>query len=127
MAATKGRSKSATETRKHVKVISAARIDAGVVALGSRAALADWLGPARSQVTRAGKGASLGGDPGWLLTSLHAAVSALLTVYEPDAIPGWLTGFNPHLGDRRPLDVLAAGDVASVLAAIQTARTDSYA
>lgn len=113
--------------RDPVETVRAARVDAGELALGSRAALAEWLGTARSQVTRASRGADVGGESGWLLTGLHNTVTALLSVYEPAAIPGWLQGFNPHLGDRRPLDVLAAGDVASVMAAVQAARSDSYA
>jgi hypothetical protein len=36
-------------------------------------------------------------------------------------------GNNPHLSDRRPLDVLAAGDLAAVMAAVQAARTGAYA
>jgi hypothetical protein len=54
-------------------------------------------------------------------------VTALLAIYEPEAVSGWLQGNNPHLGDRRPLDVLAEGDVAAVMAAIQAARTGVYA
>ena len=101
------------------RALARASVEAGEVAFGSRAALADWIGIHRSQITRAARGQELGGGEGWLLGSIAAVVTALLGVIEADAVPGWLHGNNPHLGDRRPIDVLAAGDVASVMAAIQ--------
>lgn len=115
------------EPPTHARSLAAARVDAGELAFPSRAALAEWLGTARSQVTRASQGMVIGGDTGWQLSGLHVVVSALLTMYDVEAIPGWLHGVNPHLGDRRPLDVLATGDVASVMGAVQAARTGSFA
>jgi uncharacterized protein (DUF2384 family) len=104
-----------------------AMVEAGEVALGSRAALARWLGAHRSQVTRAALGQVLGGEEGWRLTALAAVVTALLGFYEPDAVSGWLHGSNPHLDDRRPLDVLAEGNVAAVMSAVQAARAGVFA
>jgi uncharacterized protein (DUF2384 family) len=104
-----------------------ATVEAGEVAFGTRSELARWVGTHRSQITRAARGQELGGDEGWRLSGLAAVVTALLALYEPDAVAGWLHGNNPHLGDRRPLDVLAAGDVAAVMAAVQAARTGAYA
>lgn len=102
-------------------------IAAGEVAFQTRSALADWAGTHRSQITRIARGQEVGGEVGWLLASLAAVVTALMSVYEPEAIPGWLHGSNPHLGDRRPLDVLAAGDVAAVMGAVQAARVGVFA
>lgn len=116
----------AATIEQHRLSIAEAGVDAGEVAFGNRAALAEWVGTHRSQVTRASKGQQLGGEAGWRLASLHAVVSALLAIYDAEAIPGWLHGFNPHLGDRRPVDVLADGDVAAVMAAVQAARTGSF-
>lgn len=110
----------------HRSALAEAAVDAGEVAFGSRAALAAWLGTHRSQVTRAARGQELGGDAGWRLSSLASAVTALLAIYEPPAVAGWLRGNNPHLADRRPLDVLAEGDLASVMVAVQAARTGVY-
>jgi uncharacterized protein (DUF2384 family) len=107
--------------------IAEANVEAGEVALGSRAALAEWVGTHRSQITRAARGQELGGDEGWRLTVLAAVVTALLAIYEPAAVSGWLHGSNPHLNDRRPLDVLAEGDVATVMSAVQAARTGVFA
>jgi hypothetical protein len=111
----------------HRRALVAAAVGAGEVALGSRALLADWIGVHRSQITRAARGQTVGGELGWRLTALAAVVTALLAIYEPDAVAGWLAGSNPHLADRRPLDLLAMGDVASVMTAVQAARTGVFA
>ena len=110
-----------------VAALAEATIGAGELAFGSRAALAAWAGTNRSQITRAAQGQEIGGEVGWRLAALAAVVTALLAVYEPAAVGGWLHGNNPHLGDRRPLDVLAEGDVAGVMVAVQAARTGVYA
>ncbi|MBA3260158.1 MAG: DUF2384 domain-containing protein [Gemmatimonadales bacterium] len=104
-----------------------ARVDAGEVVFGSRTGLAEWAGSHRSQITRAAKGQEIGGEAGWRVAGLAAVVTALLGLYEADAVAGWMHGANPHLRDRRPLDVLAEGDVAAVMAAVQAARTGAYA
>jgi uncharacterized protein (DUF2384 family) len=107
--------------------VSEAMVGAGEVAFGSRAALATWAGTHRSQITRVAAGQALGGEEGWRLASLAAVVTTLLSFYAPDAVSGWLHGSNPHLENRRPIDVLAAGDVASVMGAVQAARTGVFA
>ena len=112
---------------QHRRVVQRASINAGEVAFGSRAALAEWAGTHRSQVTRIAGGQEAGGDAGWRLAALAAVVTALLAVYNAEAIPGWLRGSNPQLQDRRPLDVLAAGDLAAVMGAVQAARSGVYA
>lgn len=104
-----------------------AEIGAGEVALGNRAALADWADTSRSQITRAARRQDLGGETGWKIAGLASVVLALLELFEPDAIPGWLRGVNPHLNNRRPIDVLAQGDVAGVMAAVQAVRVGSFA
>lgn len=118
---------SKTRLESHRSALAEATVDAGEVAFGSRAALAEWIGTHRSQITRAAGGQELGGEQGWRLSGLAAVVTALLAIYEPEAVSGWLQGNNPHLGNRRPLDVLAEGDLAPVMAAVQAARTGVYA
>jgi len=112
---------------RETAALAEAGVEAGEVVFGTRAGLAEWVGTHRSQITRAARGQELGGDEGWRLSGLAAVVTALLALYEPEAVAGWLRGANPHLGNRRPLDVLAAGDVAAVMAAVQAARTGAYA
>lgn len=118
-------SRVALETRR--VALAHASVEAGAVAFASRAALAQWAGTHRSQITRVADGQEVGGEVGWRLASLACVVTALISVYEPEAISGWLHGSNPHLADRRPLDVLAEGDVASVMSAVQAARTGVFA
>jgi hypothetical protein len=107
--------------------LARASVEAGEVVFGNRAALAEWAGSHRSQITRAAKGQEIGGEAGWRVAGLAAVVTALLGIYEPEAVAGWFHGANPHLQDRRPLDVLAEGDVAAVMSAVQAARTGAYA
>jgi uncharacterized protein (DUF2384 family) len=107
--------------------LAEACVEAGEVAFESRAELAEWVGTHRSQITRAAKGQEIGGEEGWRLNVLAAVVTALLGIYEASAIAGWLHGSNPHLNDRRPLDVLAEGDMAAVMAAVQAARAGVFA
>jgi hypothetical protein len=111
----------------HRAALAGAAVDAGEVAFGNRSALAAWVGTHRSQITRAAEGQEIGGDAGWLLSALAAIVTTLLAIYEPAAVSGWLHGSNPHLSDRRPLDVLAEGDVTAVMGAVQAARTGAFA
>lgn len=117
----------ASTLRDVVTVLRAAEATAGAAALGSQLALAEWAGVHRSQITRLRRGQEVGGDPGWRLAGLFSVILALLEVYEPEAISDWLQGINPHLNDRRPLDVLAHGELAEVMAAVQAARIGSYA
>ena len=116
-----------SEPKAHRSALAGASVEAGELAFGSRAALAAWLGTHRSQITRAARGQELGGEEGWRLSGLAAVVTALLAIYEPEAVSGWLHGNNPQLNDRRPLEVLAQGDLAAVMTAVQAARTGAYA
>ncbi len=109
------------------RVVSEAAVDVGELAFGSRAGVADWAGMHRSQITRAARGQQVGGEEGWRLSALAAVVTALLAFLEPQAIAGWMHGSNPHLRDRRPVDILAEGDLATVMVAVQAARTGVFA
>lgn len=102
-------------------------IEVGASLLGSRAALADFIGMHRSQVSRGAKGQRWNDTAAWRLASLEAAFIALAKIYDPAVIADWLLGINPHLNDRRPLDVLAEGDLGAVMQAIQAARTGAFA
>ena len=53
--------------------------------------------------------------------------SALLRIYERDAALSWLFGVNPHLGDRRPIDLIRAGRAEELMRAIRAERADSFA
>lgn len=95
--------------------------------LGGQAKLARVLGVSPSRVSR------------WLRTSepdpanrrkvegVEFVLTLLLDLYEREAVVEWLQGFNAHLSDRRPIDLLAAGRIAEVLAAIEAETTGAFA
>ncbi len=95
--------------------------------LGSGAELARLLGVSRSQVTRWLNGGGIDPLNAERIDLLEAALSSLLRLYEPEAARAWLTGFNAHLRDRRPIDVIRAGRTAEVFGAIHASWAGSYA
>ncbi len=58
---------------------------------------------------------------------LEVVMAALLRLYTPDAAERWLSGLNPHLGDRRPIDLVRTGRTNEVLGAIEQERAGSFA
>lgn len=107
--------------------LQAASTASGVSVFGSASTFASWLEVNRSQLTRAGRGQRLRGEPAWRAVGLTAVVSALLQFLEPGVVADWLQGTNAHLNHQRPLDLLKAGQVAAVMAAVEAERAGSYA
>jgi transcriptional regulator with XRE-family HTH domain len=93
----------------------------------SSAELARMLGVNRSQVTRWLQGAGIDPLNAEKIDLLELVIANLRRLYEPEAIRPWLFGFNPHLGHRRPIDLIRKGRVEELLAAIRAERADSYA
>jgi hypothetical protein len=104
------------------------RVGALVEDVGSRAAVARLLDVDRSRVTR------------WLdqqqqpdetskraIDALEFALERLTSRYHLETALKWLEGVNPHLRDSRPIDLLRAGRVSEVLAAMEADETFSYA
>jgi len=91
------------------------------------AAVADLLGVNRSQVTRWLRGAGIDPLNAERIDLLELVWSNLLRLYTPEAARSWLFGLNPHLGDRRPIDLVRAGRPEELLRAIRTERAESYA
>jgi uncharacterized protein (DUF2384 family) len=95
--------------------------------LGSQARVARLLGVNPSRVSR------------WLRTEdpdeanrrklegVEFVLARLLDLYERDTAVDWLQGFNAHLGNRRPIDLLARDRIGEVLSAIQAEETGAYA
>ncbi len=95
--------------------------------LGSQARVARLLGVSPSRVSR------------WLrteepdpanrrkLAGVEFMLGRLLDVYNRDTAVKWLHGVNAHLGNRRPIDLLARGRLIEVLQAIEADDSDSYA
>ena len=91
------------------------------------AAVADLLGVSRSQITRWLKGAGIDPLNAEKIDLLELIWANLLRLYEPQAARSWLFGLNPHLGDRRPIDLVRAGRAEELLRAIRAERADSFA
>jgi uncharacterized protein (DUF2384 family) len=51
----------------------------------------------------------------------------LLQTFAPATARKWLSATNAHLGNRRPLDLIAHHRLAEVIAAIELADLGSYA
>ena len=93
----------------------------------SSAELARMLGVNRSQVTRWLQGAGIDPLNAEKIDLLELVIANLLRLYEPGVIRPWLFGLNPHLRNRRPIDLVRKGRVEELLAAIRAERADSYA
>jgi len=93
----------------------------------SAARLAEMLGVSRSQVTRWLRGAGIDPLNAEKVELLELVWSNLLRLYDRETALAWLVGINPHLGDRRPIDVVRAGRVEELMRAIRTERAGSFA
>ena len=93
----------------------------------SQRQLADALGVSPAQVSRWLRGQGV--DPGNAerIDLLEMVMSSLLRIYAPEAAEAWLFGFNAHLRDRRPIDVIRQGRFDEVLSAISQERAGSFA
>jgi hypothetical protein len=58
---------------------------------------------------------------------LGFVMSSLLRLYSPAIAVLWFSSFNPHLGDRRPGDLLRSGRCGELLDAIAQERAGSFA
>lgn len=95
--------------------------------LGSQAEVARTLGVSRSRVSRWLRSEEPDTANRRKLEGVEFVLARLLQTFEPQTARKWLNGINAHLGGRRPLDLLAAGRVASVLEAIEAEESDAYA
>ena len=98
-----------------------------VGAFGGQSAVARLLRVDRSRVTRWLAGEEPDPRNTARLEALEFIVSRLVDVFDPTTAGKWLRGFNAHLGDRRPIDLLARGRVAEVLAALEQDDLGSFA
>src|SRR4029434_11157848 len=103
-------------------VATAAKIRALKRDFRSGSAIADLLGVNRSQITRWLRGAATDPLTAERIDLLELVWSNLLRLYEPDAARAWLFGLNPHLGDRRPIDVIRTGPGGDLMRRTRAAR-----
>lgn len=95
--------------------------------LGGQAAVAEMLGVSRSRVSRWLRTERPDAGNRRKLEALEFVLGRLLERYELETALKWLRGFNAHLGDRRPVDLLVHGRVAEVLQAVEADETGAYA
>jgi uncharacterized protein (DUF2384 family) len=93
----------------------------------SAARIADLLGVNRSQVTRWLRGAGIDPLNAEKIDLLEMVWANLLRLYDRDAALAWLTGLNPLLGDRRPIDLVRSGRAEELMRAIRAERADTFA
>jgi uncharacterized protein (DUF2384 family) len=108
-------------------VLTARKVDALRHDFRSAAQLADMLGVSRSQVTRWLKGAGIDPLNAEKVDLLELVWSSLLRLYDRQAALQWLFGINPHLGEKRPIDLVRAGRIEELMRAIRAERSDSFA
>jgi uncharacterized protein (DUF2384 family) len=86
--------------------------------------LADITGTNRRQVTNWANGASKPSSTNRdRLLEVHYLVRMLRDVYTREGAEIWLHGRKRSLDGRRPIDLLLAGDFATVLQAVERLRT----
>lgn len=104
------------------------RLESARRAFPSDAQVAEALGVDRAQVKRWREGRTQPGpENADRIVGLDTVVELLSGHLEPGSIPKWLKGFNAHLGDRRPLDLLREGNLSDVVAAIEALKSGAYA
>ena len=108
-------------------ISTARKVEALKVDFKSGAAVADLLGVSRSRVTRWLRGAGIDPLNAERVDLLELVWSNLLRIYDPETARSWLFGLNPHLGDRRPIELIRAGRAEELMRAIRAERSDGFA
>ena len=108
-------------------VATAAKVRALKRDFGTGATLADLLGVNRSQVTRWLRGAGIDVLNAEKIDLLELVWSGVRRIYDAETARAWLFGLNPHLGDRRPIDLIRAGRAEELLHALRAERAESFA
>lgn len=92
----------------------------------SDAEMALAFGVDRSNMKRWRLGAPISRAHAVRLQAFETVVSLLIGFLSATTIPKWLRGTNSHLGNRRPIDVLLAGRLSEVVAAVENERSGSF-
>src|SRR5436853_2435919 len=108
-------------------VATAEKVRALTQDFGSQRKLAALLDVSPAQVTRWIRGKGIDDVNADRVDALEIVMSQLLRLYTPDVAAAWLRGLNPHLRDRRPIDLIRRGRALEVLDAIAQERAGSYA
>ena len=95
--------------------------------LGGQSEVARVLGVNRSRITRWLRNEDPDRDNQAKLDALDFVVTRLRQFLTATAARDWLMGINAHLGNRRPIDLIAHNRIAEVLSAIEQDELGSYA
>ena len=95
--------------------------------MGSQAQVARALDVDRSRVSRWLTDEEPDRENLLKLEAVEFALSRLQSTYQRTTAMKWLFGFNAHLGNARPIDLLTRGRVSDVLRAIEADETGAYA
>jgi hypothetical protein len=95
--------------------------------LHSQRRLAELLDVSPAQITRWRRGQGIDDVNAERVDLLELVLSSLMRVYPVEAVERWLLGLNPHLGGRRPIDLVRRGDARELLDAIAAERAGSFA
>jgi transcriptional regulator with XRE-family HTH domain len=109
------------QSRARVKLVSL------VEDMGSQAQVARALDVDRSRVSRWLADEEPDRENLLKLEAVEFALSRLRSTYQRSTAMKWLFGFNAHLGNARPIDLLTRGRVSEVLRAIEADETGAYA
>ena len=100
-------------------ISTAAKVASLADYLGSQRRLAAALGVDPAQITRWQQGQPSDLRNAGRVDVLELVLSELSRLYEPEVARRWLEGMNPHLGDRRPIDVVRSGRAEDLLGALR--------
>ncbi len=108
-------------------VAPAVKVEALSKDFRSQRRLADALGVSPAQVSRWRHGKGIDEENAERLDLLELTMAFLLRLYQPSSAEKWLFGLNPHLRNRRPIDVIRRGETQELLSALSQERAGSYA
>ena len=93
----------------------------------SQRRLAEALDVSPAQVNRWIRGGGIDLANAERVDVLELVMSSLLRVYPAAVAERWLFGLNPHLRERRPIDLVRRGAAQELLAAIAADRAGAFA
>lgn len=117
----------ATDQREAITHLQVASVRAVRALFPSAAAAARALGTTSAHLARWEQGAPIPDEARVRLAGMAAVILILGDVLAPETLHDWLHGINANLRDRRPVDLLARGAIADVLAAADAERTGAFA
>jgi uncharacterized protein (DUF2384 family) len=108
-------------------VATATKVEALSRDFRSQRRLAQLLQVSPAQIGRWQRGQGIDPRNAERVDLLEHAMAGLLRLYSPEVAERWLVGLNPHLGDRRPIDVIRTGRARELLDAIAAERGGAFA